>query len=111
IALDKFFPLKDRFTSWLATADVSRTGQAGPLSFITEFVGSGPDPSKAHAEALGTLIELIVGWTIPTIFFLIFPVILILLLRAIFKGLNLTEGIIALFTGFVIVYAVLTFVG
>jgi menaquinol-cytochrome c reductase cytochrome b/c subunit len=113
IALDKFFPLKDAFTSWLATADVSRQHQAGPLSFITQFVGNiiGGPPEKAHAEALGTLIEIIVGWTIPTIFFLVFPVILVILLKILFRGINLTEIIMSLCTGFVVVYAVLTFVG
>jgi menaquinol-cytochrome c reductase cytochrome b/c subunit len=113
IALDKFFPLKANFTSWLETADVSRVHQSGFLSGITEFVGNivGGPPEKAHAEALGTLIELIVGWTIPIIFFLVFPVVLVILLKVLFAGINLTEIIMALFTGFVFVYAVLTFVG
>jgi len=41
----------------------------------------------------------------------VFPILLVILLKVIFKGINLTEGIMALFTGFVMVYAVLTFVG
>src|SRR5439155_4646598 len=85
VALDKFFPLKDAFTSWLATADVSRQHppQNGMFSFVTQFVGNiiGGAPEKAHAEALGTLIEIIVGWTIPIIFFLFFPTLLVVLLN------------------------------
>ena len=114
ICLDKFFPLKDAFTSWLAPADVSRQHQEGILSFVTRaFAGAftGGDTEKAHAEALGTLVEIVVGWTIPIIFFLVFPALLVFLLKLLFPGIDLTEIIISLFTGFVIVYAVLTFVG
>src|SRR4051812_46871897 len=65
IALDKFFPLKANFTTWLQTADA--THPAGLLSGITQAVGGllfgSEEASKANAEALGTLIEVIVGWT------------------------------------------------
>jgi menaquinol-cytochrome c reductase cytochrome b/c subunit len=113
IALDKYFPLKANFTSWLQTADISQTKTAGFLSGITEFVAGffTGDPTKRHAEALGILIEIIVGWTIPILSFIIFPLLLVILLKLVFKGLDLSETIIALFTGFVMVYAVLTFVG
>src|SRR5947209_15202022 len=63
IALDKFFPLKANFTSWLQTAQISRNHAAGPLSGLTELLGG--STSKGQAEALGTLVEAIVGWTIP----------------------------------------------
>jgi menaquinol-cytochrome c reductase cytochrome b/c subunit len=109
VALDKYFPLKVAFTGWLQTAEISRTGSRGALAFITEFIGG--STTKGQAEALGIMIELIVGWTIPTIFFIIFPILLVLILKWVFKGINLTEIIIALFTGFVFVFAVLTFVG
>jgi len=56
-------------------------------------------------------VEAIVGWTIPTICFLLFPTLLVILLKRVFKGIDLTEIIIGLFTGFVTVYLVLTFVG
>jgi hypothetical protein len=116
ILLDKLFPLKDAFTNWLAPADASRQHphENGILAFLTQAFASafsGGDTPKAHAEALGTLVEIIVGWTIPIIFFLVFPALLVFLLKLLFPGINLTEIIIALFTGFVTVYAVLTFVG
>jgi menaquinol-cytochrome c reductase cytochrome b/c subunit len=113
VALDKFFPLKSNFQAWLETEAVSKTGTSGFLSFLTSgfanLIGAGDQ--KAQAEALGILIELIVGWTIPILALVIFPVLLVLILRRIFKGIDLSEMIIALFTGFVVVYAVLTFVG
>jgi menaquinol-cytochrome c reductase cytochrome b/c subunit len=114
IALDKFFPLKANFTSWLQTSDTSSAGQAGPLSFLTEGTAGilgGGDPSVAHANALGVLVEALVGWIIPMIFFAVFPVLLVILLKIVYKGIDLSEIIIALFTGFVTVYFVLTFVG
>jgi hypothetical protein len=109
IALDKYFPLKVAFTNWLETAEISRTQSRGPLAFITEFIGG--SSTKGQAEALGIMIEIIVGWTIPIISLVVFPVLLVFILKRAFKGIDLTELIIALFTGFVVVFAVLTFVG
>ncbi|MEO8286425.1 MAG: menaquinol-cytochrome C reductase [Chloroflexota bacterium] len=114
IALDKFFPLKSNFTAWLDTADVSRVGQAGFLSFLTELAGDflgGNSPEARHANAVGVLVEAIVGWGIPILCFIIFPILLVVLLKAAFKGIDKTEIIIGLFTGFVTLYFVLTFVG
>lgn len=114
IALDKFFPLKAAFTDWLATSVTSSTGQAGFLSFLTEATAGilgGTSTEIAHANALGVLVEALVGWIIPTIFFIIFPVLLVVLLKRVFRGIDLSEIILGLFTGFVVVYLVLTFVG
>lgn len=112
IALDKYFPLKANFTSWLQLDDPERGIAAGPLSFITSGVAGLLGGSEtAQAEALGILIETIVGWVIPILFFAIFPAILVFLLKRVFKGIDLSEIIIALFTGFVVVYFLLTFVG
>ena len=114
IALDKFFPLKANFTNWLATADVAPSGQSGFLSFLTGITSDilgGANPEIAHANALGVLVEAIVGWIIPIICFIVFPILLVILLKLIFRGLDLSETILALFTGFVTVYFVLTFVG
>lgn len=108
IALDKFLPLKATFTTLLETADTSRSGNAGPLSGLTEAAGG---IFGGNAAALGILIELIVGWLIPIIFFTIFPILLVILLKILFRGIDLTEIIIGLFTGFVFVFTVLTFVG
>ena len=112
IALDELFPLKAAFTEWLQPADPERGMAAGALVGVTEFVagflGGG---ATAQAEALGIIIEAVVGWIIPTIFMLIFPVILVFLLKLMFRGIDLSEIIIGLFTGFVIVYLLLTFVG
>jgi menaquinol-cytochrome c reductase cytochrome b/c subunit len=114
IFLDKFFPLKANFSTWLTTGDIAQNGQSGVLSFLTEFASGilgGKNPELAHANALGILVEAIVGWTIPTICFILFPTLLVILLKRVFKGIDLTEIIIGLFTGFVTVYLVLTFVG
>lgn len=109
VALDKFFPLKANVSNWLSTAQISRTGDTGFLSFLTEAMGG--SSQKGQTEALGTLIEAIVGWTIPSIFFIIFPIILVIILKIAFKGIDLAEIIIGLFTGFVMVFAVLTYIG
>lgn len=106
IALDKFFPLKPNFTIWLQPS-----GFLGFLSSGLQRMLGGTNPETQQATTLGILIEAIVGWIIPTMAFLIFPVILVLLLKVIFKGIDLSEIIIALFTGFVTVYWVLTYVG
>jgi hypothetical protein len=114
IALDKFFPLKSNFTDWLATADVAPSGRSGFLSFLTEATAGvlgGKTIEIAHANALGVLVEALVGWIIPTIFFIVFPVLLVVLLKIVFRGIDLSEIILGLFTGFVVVYLVLTFVG
>jgi hypothetical protein len=105
IALDEYFPLKANFTAWLQPG--------GFLSFLTGGLAGflGGNPETAQTEAIGILVEAIVGWIIPTIFFLVFPALLVILLKIVFKGIDLPEIIIGLFTGFVTVYAVLTFVG
>lgn len=101
--------LKSVFTDWLQT-DVTSSGRgAGMLGFLTSAVG-GNTPT-GQAEALGTLSEALAGWIIPSIFMVFFPALLVFLLKMVFKGIDLSEIIIGLFTGFVIVYVVLTFVG
>jgi menaquinol-cytochrome c reductase cytochrome b/c subunit len=114
IGLDELGELKANFTKWLATADVSPTGQSGFLSFLTDATADvlgGTSTEIAHANALGVLVEAIVGWIIPIICFIVFPVLLVVLLKIIFRGIDLAEIILGLFTGFVMVFLVLTFVG
>ena len=113
IALDKYFPLKANFSRWLQTADTATAGspaENGPLSFITVFISNALF-NRDNATTLGVLQEAIVGWIIPTIFLVFFPTLLVFLLKRVFKGIDLTEIIIGLFTGFVTLYLVLTFVG
>lgn len=112
IALDKYFPLKTNFTNWLQTSDGGK--EEGFLSGLTTFTGGilgGATPSAANANAFGFLIELIVNWLIPIFALTFFPVLLVILLKIAFKGINLSEIILGLFTGFVTVFFVLTFVG
>jgi hypothetical protein len=109
IVFGEYVPLKLTFTSWLETAQLSKTHQAGFLSWLTEAMGG--STTKGQAEAVGVVIEAVVGWTIPIIFFALFTVLLIVLLKIVFKRIDLSEMIIGLFTGFITVYAVLTFVG
>lgn len=113
IALDKYFPLKANFSVWLRTSDTAVAGATadnGFLSFITSGI-AGALFNGDNGSALGVLVEAIVGWIIPIICFAIFPTILVILLKIVFKGIDLTEIIIGLFTGFVTLYLVLTFVG
>jgi menaquinol-cytochrome c reductase cytochrome b/c subunit len=114
IALDEIVKLKSTFESWLGFDNPERGLQAGFLSGLTDFVAVniiGGNPETARPEALGLLIEAIVNWTIPILAFAIFPALLVLLLKLVFRGIDLSEIIIGLFTGFVVVYVVLTFVG
>jgi hypothetical protein len=120
IALDNYFPVKANITNALRTADNPQTHQAGVLAWLTDWFAQnviGVDPSKAnglslaHGTATGILVEAIANWIIPLIFLTFFPVLLVILLRIVFKGIDLTEIIIGLFTGFVILYYTLTFVG
>ncbi len=109
IAFGEFYPLKANFQSALETAQISKTHTVGFLAGLT--VNLGGSTSQGQAEVVGTLVEAVVGWTIPTIFFAFFSVLFVILLKVVFKGIDLSEIIIGLFTGFVTVYAVLTFVG
>jgi menaquinol-cytochrome c reductase cytochrome b/c subunit len=114
IALDAIVKLKPTFEGLLRFADPERGYPEGPLVFITDTVANiigGTSVEAARAEALGLLIEAIVNWTIPIIAFAFFPALLVFLLKRVFKGIDLSEIIIGLFTGFVMVYVVLTFVG
>ena len=114
IALDKFTgTVKSVVTNALQTDVTSTTHTSGPLSFLTTTLAGilGGTPENAQPQALGLLVEALAGWIIPTIFFIIFPIILVVLIKRVFKGADLTEILIALFTGFVTVFAVLTFVG
>jgi hypothetical protein len=61
--------------------------------------------------AQGTLVELVAGWLIPIFALTFFPLLLVILLKRVFRGIDIAEIIIGLFTGFVIVYWVLTVVG
>jgi menaquinol-cytochrome c reductase cytochrome b/c subunit len=114
IALDKFTgTVKSVVSNALQTPVTATNHTGGFLSGLTEFVANllGGTPENAQPQALGLLVEAIAGWIIPIIFFTIFPILLVILIKAVFKGADLTEILIALFTGFVTVFAVLTFVG
>lgn len=115
IALDKIVGLKPTFTIALATSDTSRPlGNPGALAWLTDMVSGivgGASVQEAHATTSGLLVNVLAGWVAPTLLMLISIAGLMLLLRVVFKNLTLSEMVIGLFTGFVIVYAVLTFVG
>jgi menaquinol-cytochrome c reductase cytochrome b/c subunit len=106
IELDEVVKVKTTIQAWL---------DSGPLTFLTDWlapiVGGTADPSAAHPTAVGILTEAISGWGIPIFCFIFFPILLVVLLKAVFKGIDKTELIIGLFTGFVTLYFVLTFVG
>ena len=109
IVFGEYVPVKTTLQSWLETAALSKTHEAGWLSGLTSFLGGSTETGQA--TAVGSLVEAINGWTIPIIFFAFFSVLLVVLLKIVFKGIDLPEIVIGLFTGFVTVYAVLTFVG
>jgi hypothetical protein len=103
VALDKFIPLKDNFTNLINTTP----GKEGLLAFIPQSLGFIWGP----AEAQGVVVEAVIGWILPLIFMTFFMVILVILLKMIFRGLNTSELIIAFFTGFFATFVVLTFIG
>lgn len=106
--------IKAVMTNALYTTVTSPTKTPGSLSWLTEWVGAniiGGPSDNAQATAQGLLVEALAGWTIPSIFLIGFPILLVILLKLTFKKITLTEIIIGLFTGFVTVYVVLTFVG
>lgn len=111
IALDKFFPLKPNFQAWLQIADPEKGTTSGFASFLTQFAAGFFNTSTANSEAQTFLVELFQAWLVPIFFFLFFPTLLVLILKRVFKGIDLSEIIIALFTGFFVVYYTLTFVG
>ena len=109
VVLDFAFPLKANITEWLKTSTISSTHTSGILSFLTKAVGG--NEAKGQLEALGNLVEAIVSWGIPLVFFIFFPILLVVLLKIVFKRVDLAEIIIGLFTGFVFVFVALTFIG
>ena len=116
IALDKFFPLKSNFSLWLQTADTASPGQsAGFLTWLTEFMAStffGGPSTTANATRARRAYRSDCGLDNPPNLPYVLPGILhVILMKIVFKGIDLTEIIIGLFTGFVDLYLVLTFVG
>jgi menaquinol-cytochrome c reductase cytochrome b/c subunit len=111
IALDKFFPLKPAFQSLFQIADLEKGTSSGFASGLTEFVAGFFSTTTANSEAQTFLVELFQAWLLPIFFFLFFPTLLVILLRVVFRGIDLSEVILALFTGFFVVYYTLTFVG
>ncbi|HEX8220945.1 MAG TPA: menaquinol-cytochrome C reductase [Chloroflexia bacterium] len=106
IALDNIVKLRTFFTG-LFKPDAAL---GGVTTFTAGIVG-GPNAEAANASAQGLLIEALTGWLIPTFCLLFFPALLVFLLKRVFRGIDLAEVIIGLFTGFVVVYWVLTIVG
>jgi menaquinol-cytochrome c reductase cytochrome b/c subunit len=121
IALDNYFPVKANFTTWLRTSDNPQATQGGgALSWLTDWFARnvlGGDFSTAlgaqtaHGNATGILVEALANWIVPLIFLIFFPTLLVFILKAVFRGIDKTEIIIGLFTGFVVLYLALTFVG
>lgn len=107
IALDKVTgTLRTVFTGLFAPEGAL----GGATSLMADFLG-GPTRESAIASAQGTLVEAVAGWIIPSFCFIFFPALLVFLVKRVFRGADLSEIIIALFTGFVVVFWVLTFVG
>ncbi len=101
IAFDKFVRPKVLFQDAIA--------EGGPLAgMISGIAGS---DSTAQADLRGLLTEAIIGWIFPTLIMIFFIIVLLVILRVAWKGLDRSEIVVALFTGFVAAYTVLTFVG
>lgn len=106
IMLDYLWPVKPNVNIMLQPG--------GILSWLTDSLTQtigGSNPLTQQATTVGILLEAIAGYIIPSFMFIFFPILLVILLKIVFRGINLTEVIIGLFTGFVTVYWVLTFVG
>jgi hypothetical protein len=61
--------------------------------------------------ATGILVEGIAGWIIPTVIMIAFMILLVVILKRMFKGLTTSELVIGLFSAFVATFVVLTFDG
>ncbi|HEY0068639.1 MAG TPA: menaquinol-cytochrome C reductase [Chloroflexia bacterium] len=107
IAIDEKIKLRTLFTALLKPDD----GALGGLTSLTADMLGGATRDAALASAQGILVEAVSGWLVPTFCLLFFPTLLVLLLKRVFRGIDLSEVIIGLFTGFVVVYWVLTIVG
>src|SRR5579859_3292290 len=105
----KVVAFKDTFSSWLkGKPDVATEG---PLHWLTQLLASWPFGDEPTAR--GVLVEAIMGWTFPTVVMLTFIVLLVVILKRMFRNppLNTSEIVIGLFSGFVATYILLTFVG
>ena len=101
IALDKFLPLKEQFQNAIEPA--------GPLGGLVPAIAG--SESEAQANLSGTLTVAIVDWIVPTIIMISLVALLLVILHLRWRDIDRSEVVIALFTGFVVTYAVLTFVG
>lgn len=104
----------DKVTGTLRTVFTGLFAPEGALGGVTSFMGpivGGSTTEAQLAGAQGLLVEAVAGWIIPTFALVFFPILLVFLVKRVFKGADLSEIIIALFTGFVVVFWVLTFVG
>ncbi len=100
IELDATIPIKDT----LLTAMKSGGAMVFLPSMFTGVMGDEP-------TARGVLIEAVAGWILPTLIMAFFMVLLVVLLRRMFRGLNTSELVIGLFSAFFATFVVLTFVG
>ena len=107
VAFDKLAQPKATFQSWLADAAPGR--DAGALHGLVVLVAG--NDSTAKAEFSGLLVEAITGWIFPTLVMVALMIIMVLLLRVVFRGIDRSEIVLALFTAFFVSYVVLTFVG
>jgi hypothetical protein len=92
----------------MVTDDVCSLPMRGAASRPSGIAGS---DSTAQADLRGLLTEAIIGWIFPTLLMLFFIAVLLFILRIAWKGIDRSEIVLALFTGFVASYTVLTFVG
>lgn len=104
IWLDKTVKLKDTFQSAVAGPP-----KEGALNGVILWI-AGSD-SEAQANWRGILTEAIINWILPTVFMISLIILLLVILRFRWRDIDRSEIVIALFTGFVVSYALLTFVG
>jgi len=109
ILFDAMIPVKDLFQSWIDPGNQSAGVAPGPLGGIT--IGLAGSDSTAQAAMKGTLTEAIVEWIWPIFIMVFFITLMIIILRVGWRGIDRTEIVIGLFTAFVAVYVLLTFVG
>ena len=66
---------------------------------------------NTEADVRGNLTEAIIDWIFPTILMVSLIILLLVVLRFAWRDIDRSEVVVALFTGFVAAYMVLTFVG
>lgn len=85
IAVDEIVKLRTLFNGLFAPS-----GALGGVTTLTGGILGGPTTEAANASAQGILVETVAGWLIPIFVLTFFPLLLVILLKRIFRGIDLS---------------------